>query len=107
MNLTGEWEVDPEELAGLFEAKGWCYHVEEGLIIPSAETIKAMLARLIRQCLTTGRDQAQGARFLVWKDPELPNSYDLWLHLGYVWDDDALTDEEREILSAGDAEDAE
>lgn len=100
MKLSGEWELAPEEISALFEVKGWCYHTTEGLIIPSTVTIEGMLAKLIRECLASGKDKIQGARFLIWKDPELPNSYDLWLNLGYIWDEDALTDEEREILEA-------
>ncbi|MGS2646045.1 hypothetical protein [Streptosporangium sp. G12] len=105
MNLSGEWELDPTELSGLFQAKGWCYHTDEGLILPSAKTIEGMLARLIGEALSTGHDEVQGGRFMVFKDPELPNSYDLWLNVGFIWDEDKLTEEEREILAAGDDED--
>lgn len=104
MRLSGEWELTPEEISTLFKVKGWCYHTTEGLTIPNTATIEGMLARLIRECLATGQDKIQGARFMVWKDPELANSYDLWLNIGFIWDEDALTDEEREILEASNDE---
>ncbi|WP_043617243.1 hypothetical protein [Nonomuraea candida] len=107
MKIAGEWELAPEELAGLFQAKGWCYHVDEGLIIPNAATLESMLARLVKEILTTRKDMVQGGRFKVEKDPEAPYSYDLWLNLGYIWDDDALSDEERAMLDLGDDEDDE
>ncbi|WP_371784649.1 hypothetical protein [Streptosporangium subroseum] len=102
MQLSGDWELDPAELSGLFQAKGWCYHTDEGLILPSAKTIEAMLSQLIGEALSTGRDEVQGGRFMVFKDAELPNSYDLWLNVGFIWDDAKLSDEERELLAVDD-----
>ncbi|GAA3536788.1 hypothetical protein GCM10022419_015750 [Nonomuraea rosea] len=107
MKISGEWELAPEELAALFKAKGWCYHVDEGLIIPNAATIEGMLAKLVQEALTQRKDEVQGARFLIWKDPELPGSWDLYLNIGYIWDDDALSDEERSMLNLPDEDDEE
>ncbi|MEO3862644.1 hypothetical protein [Acrocarpospora sp. B8E8] len=105
MKLTGEWELDPEELAGLFAAKGWVYLTQDGLIIPNANYIENMLAGLVNEALNTKRDEVQGSRFMIFKDPELPNSYDLWLNVGFIWDDDKLTEDEKAILAADDDED--
>ncbi|MFI6319731.1 hypothetical protein ACIBG8_19510 [Nonomuraea sp. NPDC050556] len=98
MKVTGEWELNPHEIAALFKAKGWCYHTSKGLAIPTAEEIEHQLARLISTVLNSQGDQAQAGRFLLWKDPELPDSYDLWLHLGFIWDDEALDEDERTII---------
>lgn len=77
MKLSGEWELDPRELSGLFQAKGWCYHTEDGLIIPSAKAIETVLVHLVEEALAGRNDEVQGGRFMIWKDPELHNSYDL------------------------------
>ncbi|MER7208484.1 hypothetical protein ABT340_15540 [Streptosporangium sp. NPDC000239] len=102
MKISGEWELTLEELATLFEAKGWCYHTDQGLIIPNARLIERVLTELISDVLKHPRDEAQGGRFMVWKDPELANAYDLWLNVGFMWDDDALSEEERAILAEED-----
>ncbi|MEU4726485.1 hypothetical protein AB0G06_43395 [Nonomuraea dietziae] len=91
MKLSGEWELGPEEIAALFRAKGWTYHSDYGLTVPTEDVIEAMLSRLIKEALTnTDAVAVQGGRFMVWKDPELPHSYDLFLNLGFIWDEDAL-----------------
>ncbi|SFI79713.1 hypothetical protein SAMN05216275_10513 [Streptosporangium canum] len=104
MRISGEWELDPTELSGLFQAKGWCYHTEDGLIIPSAKTIDTVLAHLVEEALDARKDEVQGGRFMIWKDPELPNSYDLWLNVGFIWDEDALSGEEKSILGQDEEE---
>ncbi|MGN9782820.1 hypothetical protein ACTMTF_15410 [Nonomuraea sp. ZG12] len=95
MKVSGEWELAPDELAAMFAAKGWGYDTEQGLTIPNADTIEAMLAKIVTEVLNNEEVIAvQGGRFMVWKDPDMPNSYDLFLNLGYIWDEDALGEEE-------------
>ncbi|MEU7830328.1 hypothetical protein [Nonomuraea sp. NPDC049129] len=94
MRITGEFALTPEELSGLFEAKGWKYHTDRGLTVPTEGEIEVILTRLVAEVLDDGEAIGiQGGRLMVWKDPELPNSYDLFLNIGFVWDDDALDDE--------------
>ncbi|GII83350.1 hypothetical protein Ssi03_13400 [Sphaerisporangium siamense] len=98
MKLDGEWELDPQELAALFKAKGWCYSTSEGLIIPNARGVENQLATLIKEALDRRCDEVQGGRFLVWKDPDLPHAYDLFLNIGFIWDENAL-DEDQEAAA--------
>lgn len=89
MRVTGEWELNPAEVAAIFKAKGWVTSTRErGLTIPTEEDIDHILVQLIRQVVTEDRDQAQRARFLICKDPDLEGSFDLWLNLGFIWDED-------------------
>lgn len=94
MRLEGEWELGPRELAALFKAMGWCYHTDEGLIIPNADTLESMIARLVHEAVTDRKDEVQGGRFLIWKDPDLPNAYDMFLNIGFIWDEDALGEDQ-------------
>lgn len=98
MRIAGEWEIGPEHLSALFEALGWGYDTEEGLVIPNAASVEGMVSRLVHEAIKKRRNSVQGGRFLVRKDPEMTCSWDLFLNIGYIWDNDALTDEERAIL---------
>lgn len=90
MPFSGEWELDPNEIAAIFRAKGWKYHTNQGLMAPDADVIEAQITGLVTEILKKDVVGVQGGRFMVWKDPELPNSYDIYLNLGYVWDEDEL-----------------
>lgn len=104
MKLEGEWELSPEELATIFQTKGWPYLVDQGFLIPNPDTIKAVIAKLVGEVIRTGKTQAQGGRFLVWKDPDLPGSWDVWLNVGFVWDPEQLEDG-HEIIRLDDDDD--
>lgn len=99
MIISGEWELNPEEVAAIFRTKDWCWHTDRGLTPPTPEEIDALLVRLVKEALEDDMTAAiQAGRFMVWKDPETPNSWDIYLNLGFVWDDEALGDEGNEEL---------
>jgi hypothetical protein len=91
MKINGEWEFAPDELESLFAAKGWVYHTDKGLVTPTKDDLESILVLLVKEVLEDPEAHAvQGGRFMVWKDPEMPNSYDLFLNLGFIWDEEAL-----------------
>lgn len=100
MRLTGEWELNPRELAEIFQHKGWAYHTPQGLTVPSARSLEMRIAKLIQEAIETGKTQIQSGRLMVWKDPELPGSYDVWLNLGYVWDEEVMGGDDNEEEAA-------
>jgi hypothetical protein len=91
--INGEWSLSPEELSAIFHAKGWAYATElTGYGVPTPEG----LARMISACLNVLAVNEEEAgyvtlgRFLALQDTDMPYSYDVYLHVGYVWDDKAL-----------------
>jgi hypothetical protein len=90
VKIEGEWQLNPSELAALFKVKSWAFLTSRGIVTPTDQDIEQLLTQLISDVATTDHDMIQRARFLIWKAPELPGSYDLWLNIGYIWDADAL-----------------
>ncbi|MEU7863441.1 hypothetical protein [Nonomuraea sp. NPDC049141] len=91
--INGEWDLTPDELALIFAIKGWQYaNSEFGYGAPSADSIASVLNALVNMCTDDGAkgSYATIGRFLVVKDNDLPNSYDIYLRVGYVWDEMAL-----------------
>jgi hypothetical protein len=103
VNVEGEWELNPEEIAAIFRTKGWCYHFTDGgpkLREPNPAEVEAMLSRLVKEALSKDEDVlgVQGGRFMVWRDPELPGSVGLYLGIGFVWDDEAIGRDDAELV---------
>lgn len=91
-DIAGEWELDPNEVAAIFRAKGWKYFTDKGLRAPDADEIEAHIAGLVVESMKADIIGVQGGRFMVWQDPDTPNSYDIYLNLGFVWDEDGLAE---------------
>ncbi|MFC4114127.1 hypothetical protein [Nonomuraea zeae] len=92
-SLNGEWSITPEELAAIFRAKGWTFASERlGYGVPDAATIWVLLHAMAATC---AQDTDEGTytsfgRFLVMKPADFPHSYDVFLHVGFMWDDKSL-----------------
>ncbi|WP_431911616.1 hypothetical protein [Nonomuraea jabiensis] len=99
MKIEGEWELNPRDLAALFASKGWCYHTDKGLSVPTEADIEAIIGRLVKEVLEDPEAIGiQGGRLMVWKDHELRNSYDIFVQVGFIWDEEALGDDAEELV---------
>lgn len=100
MDVAGNWELTPKELAELFELKGWKMDLGGDLRSPREDEILWLYELLIKEV----RDQAdkqfstQRGRFMAYRDPEMPNSVTVFLQVGFAWDNEALDPEERKLL---------
>ncbi|MEO3857461.1 hypothetical protein [Acrocarpospora sp. B8E8] len=91
-----ELDLSPDELAAIFAIKGWTYGTAQCAGTPSAADLKTYITDMAELLARTGRADvyATGGRFKVYKDPELPGSYEIYLYVGHVPDPHVRTDEE-------------
>lgn len=103
--LQGEWELEPEAIASVFKHKGWGHDNGKGkIVVPQAAEIEDVVGTLVKELMETDDNigkMRQRGRLMVYRDPEAKGSYDVFLNLGFVWDE-ALTEEEREELGIED-----
>lgn len=81
-----DWELSLDVVAGIFAGMGWAYDLpDRGLVIPVADEIGAVAEGLIDALEESGAQNAYATlgRILVYKDPEFPSSYDVYLKLGH------------------------
>lgn len=91
MHITGEWDLNPQEISDLYRAKGWEWHLDGQLRTPSPEDIEAMLGRMATEIINDPDVIAtQSGRLMIWKDEQSPHSFGLFLNIGFIWDDAAL-----------------
>ncbi|SDH17951.1 hypothetical protein SAMN05421505_11280 [Sinosporangium album] len=81
------WEIQPESLAAIYAMQGWpIADAENGY--PTADEIEAVVRRMVDGLERDERDSAtlylSSARMLVYRDPDFPSSYEIYLHVGYV-----------------------
>jgi hypothetical protein len=91
--INGEWSLTPEELSTIFAIKGWSYASEvAGYGAPTPEGLAYVINGLVNTLAEAENDHGYATlgRFLALKDADLPNSYDVYLHVGFVWDEKAL-----------------
>lgn len=106
LDLEGEFEMTPKEMEGLFKHKNWAYDDGEGnLVTPDEGMITEMISTLVEDVSqdpdSPGMIRGRG-RFLVYHDREHPGSYDVFLSVGYVWDN-SLSEQEKKDLGVEDA----
>lgn len=81
-----DWELPLEVVSGIFAGMGWQYDVPDyGLKSPTADDISQVAEGLIDALEESGQMNAYATlgRILVYKDPEFPSSYDVYLKLGH------------------------
>ncbi|MEU1881928.1 hypothetical protein ABZ470_31900 [Streptosporangium sp. NPDC020072] len=91
------YELTPEQISAIYASNNW--YVIDALAkngIPSPSEIEAIIGRLIDGLETEshGREDLYNAcaRLLVFRDPEFPKSYEVYLQVAYV-DMEPLGDE--------------
>lgn len=94
--IDGEWSLTPQQLAVLHAQHGWTYaSPEAGYGTPTDVEIRRMLNAAIDRLAASADAQAEmRGRFLVYRDPDLTGTYDIYLHVGFVWNG-----EERELVA--------
>jgi hypothetical protein len=98
----GEWELTPQELATIFAFMGWKYATPVlGYGLPNPDQIKALFRDLVREIRDDGREDviAVRGRFMAVRTGMTPGSIDMYLNVGYVWDDEMLSDDELQMLA--------
>ena len=81
-----DMDVSFEELSMLFALKGWLYGTKRG--IPSPADLYNKVVELV-EALEAAKNGdrvlfATEGRFLVYSDPEMPYSYDVYIYVGNV-----------------------
>lgn len=81
-----DMDLSFEELSMLFALKGWLYGTRRG--VPSPEDLYNKVVELVED-LEAAEDSdsilfAAEGRFLVYSDPEMPYSYDVYVYVGNV-----------------------
>lgn len=104
IDIAGEWELDPTEIASIFLHRKWGYDNGKGVYeIPKADTIKSMIGSLVEKLAekesSGGGEWLQRGRFMVRRDPESKGVYDVYLNVGFAWSYDLMTDEEKAMFT--------
>lgn len=81
-----DMDLSFEELSMLFALKGWLYGTRRG--VPSPTDLYNKVVELV-EALEAAEDDgrvlfAAEGRFLVYSDPEMPYSYDVYVYVGNV-----------------------
>ncbi len=82
---TYTWDITPEDLAGLFMAKGFKYargSGPDGTVLP--EDVIRMVSVSAEALVRSGKGYAELGRFVVFKDEEFPGGYEISMKIGYV-----------------------
>ncbi|MFE0151338.1 hypothetical protein ACFWY5_29620 [Nonomuraea sp. NPDC059007] len=86
-----------DQVAAIFAMEGWQYAKKrakngelKGLYQPTIEDLSSVLAELIEAASTVENKYgfSRNGRFIVIRDPDLPDSYTLALELGYCWSEE-------------------
>src|SRR5690606_20251080 len=95
-----EMDLSFEELSMLFALKGWLYGNRRG--VPSPDDLYNKVVELVEALEAVEDDGrvlfAAEGRFLVYSDPEMPYSYDVYVYVGNV--DRLKLDESQEESAA-------
>jgi hypothetical protein len=80
-----EWEADLKTLVMLFYMNGWVWDMGGVLRAPARQEI-AGKARAMIEALEEhgGGVYLTGGRLKVFKDPEFPESYEIYVHVGHA-----------------------
>lgn len=93
-----EWELSLREIAALFALKGWQFASPElGYGIPGEDHISNLFRSLVKDIREDGRPSVMSSRgrFMAIRDANTPGSIDMYLNVGFVWDDSPIiTDDE-------------
>ena len=100
---TYDWHLTPAELSGLFISKGWVYGMTP---LPAPADIESIVSTLVshhRKARGSKFKYNELGRFVVFKDQEFPNSYEIFLRVGFVQDEtgNAITSDEKTEPSNG------
>lgn len=95
-----DMDISFEELSMLFALKGWLYGNRRG--VPSPDDLYNKVVELVEALEAVEDDDrvlfAAEGRFLVYSDPEMPFSYDVYVYVGNV--DRLKLDESQEESAA-------
>lgn len=83
--LEIHWDLTPQTLVAMMYLNEWAWDIEGSLRVPTAAEIEDKVTALIEAC----RDFGGGAYFTlnglkVYKDPEFPESYEIYIKAGHV-----------------------
>lgn len=84
------WEIEPRELAGIFAAHEWSYSYAPQ---PTASDIERMVDSVVTALRTRGHTYAELGRFVVFRDADFPNGFEVALKVGYYRDEPVALDE--------------
>lgn len=96
MSKYNAWfDVTPEELEWVFHQKQWQWASDGVYGYPTAQDIEAKLGSLAKH-MDENPDFyiCQSSRLAIARDPDLPDSYEIFLCIGYVDNGSAVAEED-------------